>query len=546
MPETLGTKETGLPGPLCRDALWSPSGSSPSTTAIDKKNATNQTKKNKKKRKADSLDDAWDVKPVRALAPGRLKYRRGSLRRALRRTRTPQAMEMMRQSYEDRKLAPGSRRAQSAKIAFWTRRARSHGLAAFPLDIEKLKILGGLLFAGAYRSSGSYFSAAKAEHLRLGFPWSEPLSKEVRDGVRSCCRGQGPDKQSDEIDLDALARCTAPVRLRPGWPAAGKDVALAMGCWLLREVEGGTARIADISFAPGVGCGRSTWRLPCSKTDIRALGHARTHGCSCPDAACPTASLRRVVDVARGLAGNKVDSEAPLFPDTAGNFVTKGVMIALFKHLAVLLKKSPKNVTGHMPRVSGARRMARAGVELFQIQLFARWESSVILRYVKEAPLEHSHLIAAKLATPPVETEGHAAAGDFTEIVDDAVDTGKMQAKLGDGWQDALVTEIQAELGGEVMADPKGVQQEIIEKTAMKLIAAEIPQGLPELVLNDSIKGRLRVHRPRCDRFSLCGWPWAEMVSCGVGVILKPAEGEFYSQCGTCLRRARLRGLVEG
>ena len=102
-----------------------------------------EKKKSKKKRKAETLEETWEVRPVRALAPGRLKYRRGSLRRALRRTRTPQALEMMTRSYEDRKLAPGSRKAQTAKIAFWTRRARSHGVAAFPLDIPKLKLLGG-------------------------------------------------------------------------------------------------------------------------------------------------------------------------------------------------------------------------------------------------------------------------------------------------------------------------------------------------------------------------------------------------------------------
>ena len=189
--------------------------------------------------------------------------------------------------YEDRKLAPGSRSAQRAKIAFWTRRARSHGVAAFPLDVDKLKLLGGLLFAGSYRSAGSYFGAAKSEHVRLGNAWSDQLAKEVRDGARACTRGQGPDKQSDELDLDALARCAVPLRRRAGWPLADKDTALVMGFWLLREIEGGTARLTDISFKPGTGCGRSTWNLPCSKADVLALGHSRTHGCSCPTPPAP-------------------------------------------------------------------------------------------------------------------------------------------------------------------------------------------------------------------------------------------------------------------
>ena len=36
------------------------------------------------------------------------------------------------------------------------------------------------------------------------------------------------------------------------------------------------------------------------------------------------------------------------------------------------------------------------------------------------------------------------------------------------------------------------------------------------------------------------------MVASGTGVNLKPAEGEYHKPCGTCLRRARERGLVVG
>ena len=510
-------------------------------------------KKDKKKRKAKDPENktkeqgTWEVRPVRQLAPGRLKYRRGSLRRALRRTKTAAALEIMARTYEDRKLAPGSRKAQQARIGFWVRRARAHQVDAFPLDVPKVKLLGSLLFAGSYRSAGSYLSAAKAEHLRLGHPWSDPLSKEVRDGVRACTRGQGPDKQSEELDLDALARCTSPVRLRPGWPIAGKDVALTMGCWMLREVEGGTARLNDVSFQNGRGCGRSTWRLPCSKTDVRALGHARTHGCSCPDPACPTAALRRVVALAQEVAVDKPDDERPLFPDSAGNFVSKGVMVALFRSLAQLLHRNPLKITGHMPRVSGARRMARAGVDLFQIQLFARWESSVVLRYVKEAPLAQSHLLAERLATQQQEMhEQKPLDQDLTEIADDSADAGKLQEKIGSGWRDALLNEVEANLGGEVAADPKCVDKKIIEQAAVKVLNAQVAPGLPAFVLNDSLKNRLRVHRPRDQRFALCGWPWAEMVACGTGVTLQPAEGAYYIPCGTCLRRARLRELAVG
>ena len=36
---------------------------------------------------------------------------------------------------------------------------------------------------------------------------------------------------------------------------------------------------------------------------------------------------------------------------------------------------------------TGARHLARVGIELFKIQLLARWQSNVIMRYVMDAPL---------------------------------------------------------------------------------------------------------------------------------------------------------------
>ena len=90
------------------------------------------------------------------------------------------------------------------------------------------------------------------------------------------------------------------------------------------------------------------------------------------------------------------------------------------------------------------------------------------------------------------------------------------------------------------------LKQDVVEKAAQMLLA-KVPTAaddVPKFVLNGSLKNRLRVHRPRCEGFALCGWPWAEMVSCGVGVVLKPDESKYYKACGTCLRRALERGLA--
>eukprot|EP00811_Abedinium_folium_P005385 NODE_14960_length_1076_cov_1.982086.p3 GENE.NODE_14960_length_1076_cov_1.982086~~NODE_14960_length_1076_cov_1.982086.p3 ORF type:complete len:319 (-),score=96.23 NODE_14960_length_1076_cov_1.982086:118-939(-) len=85
--------------------------------------------------------------------------------------------------------------------------------------------------------------------------------------------------------------------------------------------------------------------------------------------------------------------DLPLFPNTELGFAEKAAVVATFTELA---KQIGMNTTGadgenliggHSGRVSGARWLASTGVELFVIQLHARWESEVIKHYVKEAPL---------------------------------------------------------------------------------------------------------------------------------------------------------------
>ena len=141
------------------------------------------------------------------------------------------------------------------------------------LDVGQLKLLGSLLHAGAYRSAAAYFAAVKRAHITSGGEWSPQMAQEVRDGTRSCTRGQGPDKQSAEVDLDDLAAFNGGTKKKNSkWPVAGKDVVLTMCYWMLREVEGGTARLVDVQILEGAGCGRACWNLPCRKTDVRAFG----------------------------------------------------------------------------------------------------------------------------------------------------------------------------------------------------------------------------------------------------------------------------------
>ena len=54
---------------------------------------------------------------------------------------------------------------------------------------------------------------------------------------------------------------------------------------------------------------------------------------------------------------------------------------------------------GHVLRVAGAQGFARANVQLNVIKLIGRWGSDAVERYVQDAPLATSHMIASAVAT---------------------------------------------------------------------------------------------------------------------------------------------------
>lgn len=451
-----------------------------------------------------------------------------------RRTKTAARLLEATQEYEEGKLAPGSRKALQARVAFWERRAAAHRIEPWPLDVSKLSLLGALLHAGAYRSAAAYFAAVKRHHIKTEGVWTTQMTQEIKDGIRSCTRGQGPDKQSAEINLDELARSGVKIpKYDVKWPAAGQDALLVMGYWMLREVEGGTARLADVALLPGRGCGRTSWTLPCSKTDLRALGHCRVHGCCCPDVSCPTAAMRRVVKVATDLANatGKDPNEAPLISNANGDFVEKVEMIAYFQAAGRLIGIN-KGITGHAPRVSGARRMARAGIELWQIQLFARWESAVILRYVREAPLARSHLLAGRMVNQE----------DLNELVDNTGNKAleRISKKEGPAWATAVTKQIENLTGGMIDGTNPMAMKELISKAVEEVLSKEVPAGLlPEFVTNKRIHhSRTRAHKPRDANWAFCGWSWAEAVKEGVADVWDAKGAEKLLKCTRCMKAA--------
>ena len=125
-------------------------------------------------------------------------------------------------------------------------------------------------------------------------------------------------------------------------------------------------------------------------------------GCLCNDIAdnrleCP---WHTAFDYWESLKHRFADEEGspdpylPVFPDVCGHVLPKHAMVSAIESLAaqageILVNEAGcRRFGGHTPRVSGSRFWASQGLELFKIQILARWGSAMVLRYVAEAPLQ--------------------------------------------------------------------------------------------------------------------------------------------------------------
>ena len=83
----------------------------------------------------------------------------------------------------------------------------------------------------------------------------------------------------------------------------------------------------------------------------------------------------------------------PLFPSSTGDYCTKqGVVQSLRKSLNLVGevedRETAETYNGHTFRITGARILARQGLDCITIQLLGHWGSNAILSYLAESPLE--------------------------------------------------------------------------------------------------------------------------------------------------------------
>ena len=124
---------------------------------------------------------------------------------------------------------------------------------------------------------------------------------------------------------------------------------------------------------------------------------------------CPFHAMAKLLKTLEEEFPEKGDEGAALlFPNRQGHHASKEAAVRGIREVMERLKeplirtdgngKESQRFGEHVMRVAGAQFFARRGVELFLIQLYARWGSAAILKYVQEAPLGSQAQVAQRLA----------------------------------------------------------------------------------------------------------------------------------------------------
>ena len=165
-------------------------------------------------------------------------------------------VEKAKEEYEADQFAKSPVESVRSRLSWWRKRAREHKISPYPVTVEHLQLLGTLLKRAGYRSAGTYLSAVKNQHIRLGHPWSDTLDLELREGKRACERGIGPPQKCGALDMQKLADAVVGNEpLCTGGPMFPREGTLCGSWFAMREVELSTARCLQVSFLKGDGCG---------------------------------------------------------------------------------------------------------------------------------------------------------------------------------------------------------------------------------------------------------------------------------------------------
>ena len=110
-----------------------------------------------------------------------------------------------REEFQSDKFANSNEASVNFRKAWWIKRAENLSFQPFPLTSTLIDVAGALLKKGSNRSAHLYLQTLKRVHVEGGHDWSETLDLAMKDAIRSCLRGKGPDKSCPSMDMRQLA-----------------------------------------------------------------------------------------------------------------------------------------------------------------------------------------------------------------------------------------------------------------------------------------------------------------------------------------------------
>ena len=449
-------------------------------------------------------------------------YSRGSLDQAIQQISSrPQACE---EHIREKARAQNAKGPFESRKRTWSTIANKAGFAnPFNLTPELVfRVMGAMDLVG-YRSPELYMETAKQIHVESGEPWAQQLALATRQAKRACQRGRGPSKQAQVLPFSQLAslkhRAETLANGGPWWPQRS---ILLSSWWLLREIEASAALRSHITVVEENKL--IHWRLPSSKTDIQALGATRTHSCNCSSSRDPSCPYHAMIEHLEELP---MDPDSFLFPTNGGKQSTKVGWsdsiqeVARSMDLPLLAENGVRKFTGHSMRATGAVHFAQTQVELWRIQLFGRWGSSVFQRYVRDAPLTQLHGLAKETS---LATSLAASKAELQSVLAQVKATQDQLAQVPLRFQPV-----------EALADCQDAQE----------ISPEPPEAVnKQFVVNRSRQGKIHLvtrngaHEPHFLWHTKCRWHFARSNLDYELTETKPADRKECSKCFTPVQQS--------
>lgn len=224
--------------------------------------------------------------------------------------------------------------------------------------------------------------------------------------------------------------------------------------------------------------------------------------------------------------------EWPLLVKSDGQPMGKGDMACFYTCLAQAAGLPELWLPPHAARVTGAVSMALAGLSEWTIQVFCRWGSPTVLRYVRDALLGHRGSMLRRSAGSKM----GPSLGDLRECA-------KREAHATGVHHQPLVTEDALEQLVEAAIRKSREEQGDVTRELLQKISA-LGRELQD------VKGRLLPAAAKCERgrwhtvrtasLAHCSWKWAAVGAQEAPEMAIPdigSEEALRNWCSKCLRR---------